>query len=196
MTELQRVAIRGIGVSPQQQFLSPLVAPLCVSLATRDTVTVLRWTSHSIRGQGNQIYVSFSLRGIPAALLRVPPNSLRARSRRRGMLPLPIAATRLLRLSRCFSSYGHVLLQIMVGVLTEEGTQVASLPPFTLLSLPGGRREGCPLVIAGHGVGGTNWEDRGWVWAFQLGSKSGSTWPLPLAAKSHQLLQNNSFVSP
>lgn len=79
MTELQRVAIRGIGVSPQQQFLSPLVAPLCVSLATRDTVTVLRWTSHSIRGQGNQIYVSFSLRGIPAALLRVPPNSLRAR---------------------------------------------------------------------------------------------------------------------
>lgn len=207
MTELQHMAIYGIWVSPQWAVSEPSSGPLCVSLATKDAMCVLRWTSRSIWGQGNQIYISFPLRGtsiegadrdcVPAlrftSLLTAWEHT---QSHRNGMLLPPVAVTPV--------SYGLPSISVAMGMFLFKLWR-----PSVLSRHPGGlaasihtafppRREprgGCVGDSRRWGWR-TSWEDRGWFRALQLGSKSESTWPLPLAAKSCQLPQNDLFVSP
>ena len=191
-----------LGVSPVA-VSEPSSGPLCVSLATRDATCPLRWTSHSIQGQGNQICISFLLHGTSieseASLLLCFTSLLtaweRTRSHREGCCRGP---------SQPPISYRFPGVSVAMGMFSFKLWQASTLSRHpgalaaTIHAAFPPRRNARGACIGDSRRWGWRYkqEDHGWFWAFQLGSKSESTWPLPLAAKSHQLPQNDSFVSP
>lgn len=168
MTEVQSVAMTRVWISAQQQFLSPLVAlSVLYWPPAMPSVRALRWLLTV--SWANQICILVTRYTCSWCF---PEHPCWQPGRAHGgcccapsQLPLSSMGLQLCQQLRACSSSNYG------GHSCWAGIQVASLPPCTLLSLPGGRWEGHTMVIAGDEARSTR-ENQGGFWAFQLGSLS------------------------